>query len=166
MKRKNRMKNYLTSLEELVATCDTLRTEGKRIVTTNGTFDLLHPGHVAILQEAKRFGDVLIVAINSDDSVKRLEGNNRPIFNQSERAAMLCALRWVDYVTVFSEDTPLAIIRTLRPDFHVKGGTFIRERIEEEKRTVERSSGELVQLGMVGEYSTTRVIEACKQTAQ
>ena len=157
------MNGCLKSLKELEALCEKLRTEGKRIVTTNGTFDILHPGHVVTLQQAKKFGDVLIVAINNDDSVRKLKGPNRPIFDETERAAMLCALWSVDYVTIFSEETPLHVIRTLKPDFHIKGGTFIQERLEEEKKIAERYGGQLVTLDMMGDYSTTKIIEACRK---
>ena len=157
------MKNCLKSLGELLHICTELRNAGKQIVTTNGTFDLLHPGHVAILREAKGLADILIVAINSDESVKKLKGVGRPIFTETERAAMLCALRWVDYVTIFREDTPLKVLQTLKPDYHVKGGTFLQERIEEEKKVVEIYGGQLVMLDLVGDYSTTKIIEACKK---
>ena len=108
-------------------------------------------------------GDVLIVALNNDASVTKLKGSYRPIFKETERATMLCALRSVDYVTIFSEETPLRVLQTLRPDVHVKGGTFIRERIDVEKQTIEMHGGKLVTLGIVGDYSTTAIIEACRQ---
>lgn len=157
------MTHCLKSFEELIHICTELRDEGKQIVTTNGTYDLLHPGHVATLREAKGMGDILIVAINSDASVRKLKGPQRPIFTQAERATMLCALRWVDYVTIFDEATPLNILQTLKPDFHVKGGTSIQERVEEEKNVVEMYGGQLVMLDLVGDYSTTKIIEACRK---
>src|SRR5215510_967927 len=95
----------------LSAQLSSLRREGKRVVFTNGCFDLLHPGHIYTLTQAKALGDVLVVAINSDASVKRLKGERRPILNQDERAVMLSALSVVDYVTIFVEDTPLEVIR-------------------------------------------------------
>ena len=159
------MNDCLTPLNELSTICEKLRAEGKRIVTTTGTFDLLHPGHVATIREAKKLGDILIVAINSDTSVRRLKGPLRPILTETERATMLRALRSVNYVTVFSEDTPLTVIQTLKPDYHVKGGTFIQERLEWEKQAVEKNGGRMVTLDMVGDCSTTKIIAACKRIA-
>ncbi|NOT53692.1 MAG: adenylyltransferase/cytidyltransferase family protein, partial [Deltaproteobacteria bacterium] len=101
-----------------------IRSAGKRIVFTNDCFDLLHPGHLHTLTQAKALGDVLVVAINSDASVKRLKGDQRPILNQEERAVMLSALAVVDYVTMFAEDTPLEVIHLLLPDVLVKGGDW------------------------------------------
>ena len=158
------MNNCTKSLEELSSVCEELKRKRKKIVTTNGTFDLLHPGHIATLREAKSLGDVLIVAINSDDSVRKFKGAHRPIFTETDRAALLCGLRWVDYVTIFDEDTPLKILQSLKPDHHVKGGTFIQERIEKEKKVVEKYGGQLVMFDLVGDYSTTKIIEACKST--
>ena len=95
-----------------------------RLVFTNGCFDLLHVGHVACLQEASRQGDVLIVALNSDTSIRRLKGPTRPVIHEHNRAAMLSALDCVDYVVTFDADTPLELLRTLKPDVLVKGGTY------------------------------------------
>ncbi|RKY02827.1 D-glycero-beta-D-manno-heptose 1-phosphate adenylyltransferase, partial [Candidatus Poribacteria bacterium] len=118
---------------KLVEIVERERRAGKRIVTTNGCFDLLHVGHVRYLYEAKRLGDVLIVAINSDESVRRIKGPLRPIIPQEERAEMVAALEPVDYVTIFDEDTPIPLIKAIRPDFHVKGGDYkLDEMIERE----------------------------------
>jgi D-beta-D-heptose 7-phosphate kinase/D-beta-D-heptose 1-phosphate adenosyltransferase len=114
----------IRSLQEIRAMVDEHRGGGKRIVFTNGCFDLLHDGHLRCLNEASACGDVLIVAINSDASVRRLKGNRRPIVSQCERAARLAALDFVDYILVFDDDTPLKILRELRPDVLVKGGTY------------------------------------------
>jgi D-beta-D-heptose 7-phosphate kinase/D-beta-D-heptose 1-phosphate adenosyltransferase len=109
---------------ELGAWADRVRDEGKRVVFTNGCFDLLHPGHLALLQGASELGEVLIVGINSDDSVRRLKGKSRPIYADTDRAEMLLALRWVDAVTVFTDDTPLETIRRIRPHVLVKGAEY------------------------------------------
>ncbi len=110
--------------ETLAKTVERLRSEGKRIVFTNGCFDLLHLGHVKYLEKAKSFGDVLIVGLNSDDSVRRLKGETRPVNPEYDRAYLLAALEAVDYVSIFDEDTPLELIRIVRPDILVKGGDY------------------------------------------
>jgi rfaE bifunctional protein nucleotidyltransferase chain/domain len=112
------------SAEELPAWADELHGRGKKVVFTNGCFDVLHAGHVALLEGASGLGDVLIVGINSDESVRRLKGRSRPIFPEAERAQILLAVRWVDAVTVFGEDTPLETIRRIRPDVLVKGAEY------------------------------------------
>jgi D-beta-D-heptose 7-phosphate kinase/D-beta-D-heptose 1-phosphate adenosyltransferase len=108
----------------LSAWADGQRGEGKRVVFTNGCFDLLHPGHLALLEGAADRGDVLIVGVNGDRSVRRLKGESRPVYPQAERVEILLALRWVDAVTVFDEDTPLETIRRIRPDVLVKGAEY------------------------------------------
>lgn len=100
------------------------RRAGRRVVFTNGCFDLLHPGHLGLLSRAAAQGDVLVVAINDDASVRRLKGTGRPIYPAEERAEILLALRWVDHVTVFPEDTPLETIERVRPDVLVKGSEY------------------------------------------
>ena len=104
--------------------CDAWRAAGQRLVFTNGCFDLLHRGHVTYLAEARALGDRLIVGLNSDDSVRKLKGTDRPLQTQSDRAFILAGLRAVDLVVVFEEDTPLELIKTLRPDVLVKGGDY------------------------------------------
>jgi rfaE bifunctional protein nucleotidyltransferase chain/domain len=134
------------------------RSEGKRIVFTNGCFDLLHPGHIYILTQAKALGDVLAVAINSDASVKRLKGERRPILSQEERAVMLSALAMVDYVTIFAEDTPLEVIRLLLPDVLVKGGDWGADAVVG-REVVEANGGEVVLIPYQAGFSTTDIIE-------
>ncbi len=114
----------LVTLEQLAAVVASHRCRGESIVLTNGCFDLLHVGHVTCLEDAATMGDVLIVGINSDAGVRRLKGSQRPVIGQSDRAAMLAALACVDYVVVFEEDTPHEILRAIRPDILVKGGTY------------------------------------------
>ena len=117
------MKKPLT-WSEAKSYSDRLRLEGKRVVTTNGCFDLLHVGHVTYLEKARAFGDVLIVGINSDESVKRLKGPQRPLQTALDRAQILAALRAVDAVCVFTEDTPVEWLKMVKPDVHVKGGDY------------------------------------------
>jgi len=143
------------ALAELVAD---LSRSGKRIVFTNGCFDILHPGHVHTLTHAKALGDVLIVGINSDASVKRLKGERRPILNQGERAVMLAALEAVDYVTAFEEDTPLALIQLLRPHVLVKGGDWSSESVVG-REVVEADGGRVVLVPYQEGLSTTGFIE-------
>jgi rfaE bifunctional protein nucleotidyltransferase chain/domain len=131
------------------------RGRGQTIVFTNGVFDLLHMGHVRYLQQAREMGDCLLVAINSDASVRRLKGPTRPVIGQDERAEMLAALECVDYVTLFEEDTAEAILDVLRPDVFVKGGTTP---VLLERGLVERYGGKVVALDAVAELSTTKII--------
>jgi len=135
-----------------------LRRRGKRIVFTNGCFDLLHPGHLYTLSQAKSLGEVLVVGINSDASVKRLKGVRRPILNEAERVLLLSALEVVDYVTVFSEDTPLEMIRLLRPQILVKGGDWSPEAVVG-REIVEEAGGEVVLIPYQADFSTTSIIE-------
>lgn len=142
----------------LVETVKKLREVGKRLVFTNGCFDILHPGHIHTLTHAKALGDVLIVGINSDASVKRLKGARRPILNQDERAVMLAALAAVDYVTVFEEDTPLVLIELLQPHVLVKGGDWNPHAVVG-RETVEASGGRVVLIPYQEGLSTTGIIE-------
>ena len=97
---------------------------GNQIVFTNGCFDVLHAGHIEILEQAKSFGDKLIVGLNSDDSVRALKGPSRPVQNEGDRARILAAIRYVDMVVIFSEETPIELIQAIRPNIHVKGGDY------------------------------------------
>ncbi|MFW6133382.1 MAG: D-glycero-beta-D-manno-heptose 1-phosphate adenylyltransferase [Planctomycetota bacterium] len=132
------------------------RDRGETIVFTNGCFDLLHMGHVRYLQQARELGSCLVVAINSDDSVRRLKGDSRPVIGQSERAEMLGALECVDYVTVFDEDTPIPLLETLRPDVLVKGGTTD---VVVGREVVEGYGGTVTTLEKVEGLSTTQIID-------
>jgi len=120
-------KRKIRSREDLAAELRDRRDRGERVVFTNGCFDLLHPGHIRYLCEAARLGDLLVVGLNSDRSVRTLKGPERPLVPQEERAEMLAALEAVDYVCVFDEDTPRELILQLRPDVLVKGGDYRRE---------------------------------------
>ena len=134
-----------------------IQQEGKKIVFTNGCFDLLHPGHVNYLEQAKALGDILVVAINSDQSVRRLKGNDRPILDQNIRSIMLAALRWVDYVTIFDDPDPLKLIALLEPDILVKGGDWRLQDIVG-RELVEARGGRVFSLPFVGSYSTSNII--------
>jgi|SRR5215471_6168930 len=135
-----------------------MRREGKQVVFTNGCFDLLHPGHIRYLQAARRLGDVLIVGINSDRSVRQIKGEGRPIMDQRERAEVLSALEAVDHVTVFDEDTPRELIQALSPDVLVKGGDWPLSQIVG-REEVEAAGGRVISLPYVEGSSTTEIIQ-------
>ncbi len=138
------------------------REAGKRIVFTNGCFDLLHPGHVHLLEAAARLGDILLVAVNDDDSVRRLKGSGRPIYPVAERAEILLALRWVDCITVFSEETPLETIERVKPHVLAKGAEY-REAEIVGADSVRSYGGEVVRIQMKAGYSTRSMIHRiCK----
>lgn len=111
----------ISSLEEY---CREIRLKNKKIVFTNGCFDILHPGHIHILSKAKSLGDILVVGLNSDLSVKKLKGDKRPLVSEDDRSRVLLSLRFVDYVIIFNELTPLKVIKKIKPDFLVKGGDY------------------------------------------
>lgn len=139
-----------------------LRKEGKTVVFTNGCFDILHLGHTTYLEAAKKLGDVLIVGVNSDDSVRRLKGNsggvNRPVNPQNDRATVLSALRAVDFTCIFDEDTPFDLISALLPNILVKGGDYTPETIVGAD-IVRSQGGQVVVIPFVEGKSTTRIIE-------
>jgi len=146
----------LLSRHELAARAATWRTEGKRIVVTNGCFDLLHAGHLALLSQAAKQGDVLVLAINSDASVRRLKGPERPLVPQAERAALLAALTFVDAVTIFEEDTPLQVLEAVRPHVLVKGGDYQPSEVVG-RELVEAAGGRVVIVPLTPERSTSSV---------
>jgi D-beta-D-heptose 7-phosphate kinase/D-beta-D-heptose 1-phosphate adenosyltransferase len=133
------------------------------VVFTNGCFDLLHPGHLALLEDAAAMGDVLLVAINDDASVARLKGPGRPITSAAERAELLLAVRWVDAVTVFDQDTPLETIRLVRPDVLVKGAEYGAGAIVGEDDVLE-AGGRVVRYPMRAGYSTSDMVTRMKES--
>jgi rfaE bifunctional protein nucleotidyltransferase chain/domain len=135
-----------------------LRTAGKRIVFTNGVFDILHVGHIRYLEEARALGDALFLGVNSDASVRRLKGPTRPINPENERAEVLAALRCVKAVCVFPEDTPEALLTVVRPHFHVKGGDYKTPDALPETPLVRSFGGEVIILSLIPDRSTTRTI--------
>jgi D-beta-D-heptose 7-phosphate kinase/D-beta-D-heptose 1-phosphate adenosyltransferase len=145
--------------EELAALASALKAGGKRVVFTNGVFDILHVGHVRYLQQARALGDALLVGINSDASVRRLKGPTRPINSEDERAEVIAALACVAGTCVFSEDTPHALIAAIRPDIHAKGGDYKTPEALPETPLVRSLGGEVVILPLVDGRSTTRTIE-------
>ena len=152
------MRSKVLSTAEAVAFVDHLRHAGKEVVFTNGVFDLLHPGHIRYLQDARREGDALIVAANSDRSVRAVKGPGRPINQEQERAEMLAALACVDAVVIFDEDDPHQIISRLRPDVLVKGADWALDAIIG-RDIVESGGGRVVRVAVAEGYSTSAIIE-------
>ena len=144
--------------KQLVEKLQQLKTQGKIVVTTNGCFDVLHLGHLRYLQAARRQGDLLVVAVNSDNSVRELKGENRPLIPDVERAEMLAGLACVDYVVIFPELTPVALLAELKPNIHVKGGDYKLEQLIE-KDVVEKNGGKMVVGLNVPGKSTTNLID-------
>jgi rfaE bifunctional protein nucleotidyltransferase chain/domain len=148
----------VSSREALVEERKRLQTEGRRVVFTNGCFDLLHPGHIRYLEQARALGDCLIVALNSDASVRKLKGDGRPILKEAERAEVMAALACVDYVTIFEEETPRELIAELLPDVLVKGGDWTIDTIVG-REEVESAGGKVLSLAFIDGVSTTEIIE-------
>lgn len=152
----------LKTLEELKEIVEQVRKEGKTIVTTNGCFDIIHKGHIYILQKMAELGDVFIVGLNSDESVRKFKGYPRPFNNEKDRAFVVGGIKGVDYVVIFNEDNPLELLKELKPNVHVKGGAGICERIQQERELVESYGGEMVLLELVDGYSSSDLIERIK----
>ena len=152
-------RSKVLSRAALTARVADARANGVRIVLTNGCFDLLHVGHLHLLQRARALGDILVVAINDDASVKRLKGQNRPLIPEVQRAEMLAALRFVDYVTLFSELTPLRLIQTVRPDVLVKGGDYTLDQVVG-RDVVERYGGRIEIVPLLPGLSTSGLVDA------
>ena len=152
------MRGKIKGRENLRAILNGMKTEGKRIVFTNGCFDLLHVGHIRYLEEAKALGDILVVGMNSDRSVRNLKGSERPILPEEERAEILSALGCVDYVTIFDEADPFRLISQLKPHILVKGGDWTKETTVG-KEVVEEAGGEVVIIPFVKGFSTSNLIQ-------
>ena len=154
--------NSLLNREQVLRINQKLKKEKKKIVFTNGCFDLLHKGHMHLLSEAKKQGDVLIVGINSDSTVKKLKGKNRPILDEVTRAYMLSNLKSVDYVIVFEEETPKKLISLLRPDVHVKGGDYKVKDLPETK-IVKKYGGKVIIVKLLDKTSTTNIVKKIRK---
>jgi len=151
--------------DDLVARAATWRMAGKRIVFTNGCFDLLHAGHLSLLSQSAKLGDVLVLAINSDASVRRLKGPERPLVPQEDRAAVLAALGFVDAVTIFDEDTPLEVLQAVRPHVLVKGGDYKLEQVVG-RELLDATGGRVVLVPLTPEKSTTALVEKIRRGGQ
>jgi D-beta-D-heptose 7-phosphate kinase/D-beta-D-heptose 1-phosphate adenosyltransferase len=153
----------LASLKKIISS---LQKKGKKVVFTNGCFDILHYGHVMYLQAARKKGDCLVVAVNSDASVKRIKGAKRPLVGEIDRANIIAALESVDFVLIFHQDTPLEVIKNLKPDILVKGADW-KDKIIVGAEIVKKNNGKVVTIKLAGGRSTTniikKIIETCKK---
>ena len=152
----------LLKIDELVAMSNQLHSQGKKIVATSGCFDILHTGHVTYLAEAKSKGDVLAVMLNSDSSVRKLKGRERPIVNENERATVISALGCVDYVCIFDEETPCGCYEKFKPDIIIKGGDYKGKHIPEID-VAANYGGKVEYVSMVNGCSSTNIIEKIKK---
>jgi len=158
-------RDKLIAWDQLPAWRNQIRASGKKLVVTNGCFDLLHAGHLSLLNHAAALGDVLVVAINSDASIRRLKGPDRPVVPQAERAALLAALTSVDAVTIFHEDTPMQLLREVRPDVLVKGADYQLTQVVG-REFVESSGGRVALVPLVPEKSTSALVERIRKVGQ
>lgn len=145
----------ISSLEEY---CREIRLKNKKIIFTNGCFDIIHPGHIHILSKAKSLGDILVVGLNSDLSVKKLKGDKRPLVSEDDRSRVLLSLRFVDYVIIFNELTPLKVIKKIKPDFLVKGGDYNENDIVGSD-FVKASGGQVEIIKFLDGYSSSNYID-------
>ena len=153
------LNDKIMNLGELLKNVSLHKKEGRKIVFTNGCYDIIHVGHIRCLQEGKRLGDILVVALNSDRSVRSLKGNPRPFIPQEERAEMMSALECVDYVIIFDQENPLELINAIEPDILVKGGDWGLDTIVG-RDVVESYVGKVFALPLVPGISTTRIINS------
>jgi rfaE bifunctional protein nucleotidyltransferase chain/domain len=152
------MRSKITTHDQIVEISQEKQQENKIVVTTNGSFDILHYAHANLLQKAKEEGDVLIVLLNGDNSIKRNKGHLRPIIPENERALMLASLQCVDYVVIFEEDDPLELLKKIKPQIHVKGGSFIPERIKQEQEVLKAWNGRFKSFELEDGFSTSNII--------
>lgn len=158
-------KNRIKTLPEIIKALKPLRKKGRKIVFTNGCFDILHKGHIRLLEKAKSLGDVLIVALNTDASVKKIKGPKRPITRQGDRAFIAAALRSVDFVTFFSENTPEKIIKKISPDVLVKGGDWGKNGIAGADY-IRSLGGKVYSVDFVEGYSTSGIVKKIIRQSQ
>lgn len=157
-RRNRQQEGKIYSRTDLATLLEIQRARGKKIVFTNGCFDLLHAGHVKYLQQARNLGDLLVLGLNSDSSIRRLKGEKRPLLDETERAQILAALDCIDYLTIFSEDTPLELLQAVRPDILVKGGDYAPDEVVG-KELVENYGGRIELIQFVDGKSTTNIID-------
>jgi len=156
------MKQKIKKQDELIQIVFELKQQGRRIVVFNGSFDIFHAGHAEVLQKAKKFGDVLVVLVNSDESVKKYKGPSRPIVSEQDRAELVAALGCVDFVTLFDEITPKRLLGEMKPDIYCSGPAWGKDCIEQE--IVEAHGGEVMQLEFRPGMSTSSIVEKIKET--
>ncbi|RAP33524.1 D-glycero-beta-D-manno-heptose 1-phosphate adenylyltransferase [Candidatus Marinamargulisbacteria bacterium SCGC AG-410-N11] len=157
----------LLSLNDLNQVTRTLKlkSSSNKIVFTNGCFDIIHAGHVQYLEDAKQLGDILIVAVNSDESIQRIKGTSRPIICQEHRISVLNALNMIDYLIMFDTDTPIPIIESIQPDIHVKGGDYTEDELPE-STIIREYGGSIKILPLVPDLSTSKIIEKIIKISQ
>lgn len=153
--------NKVIKFEKISEITEKLKKENKKIVLTNGCFDIIHIGHARYLQEAKKLGDYLVVGINSDASVKQLKGPSRPLNNENDRAELMGYFEFVDFVVIFSDKTADNLILQVKPDIYAKGGDYTKESLPEAK-TIEQIGSDVAFINFVEGYSTTKIIEKMK----
>lgn len=154
--------NKFLERNELKNKLEELRKEGKKIAFTNGCFDILHVGHIRYLREAKKTADVLVLALNSDSSVRAIKGEKRPLMSEEERAEILAALEFIDFVIIFQELTPLELINYLKPDILIKGGDWPEEKVIG-REEIKKWGGRVVIIPEVEGKSTTNIVEKIKK---
>jgi len=154
--------NKVVSKKQIKGIVQRLKKKGKKIVFTNGCFDIIHAGHIRYLRKSKKLGDVLIVGLNSDSSVRKIKGRERPINNQRDRAEILSALEFIDYIVIFNEETPEDLIRIVLPDILVKGSDWKGKKVAGEN-VVKNRGGRIVFMPLLKGRSTTGLIEKIKQ---
>ncbi|OQX86489.1 MAG: D-glycero-beta-D-manno-heptose 1-phosphate adenylyltransferase [Candidatus Omnitrophica bacterium 4484_70.2] len=152
----------ILKLSSLLRELRVLRKKKKKIVFTNGCFDILHQGHIYLLKKAKSFGDVLVVGLNSDSSVRRIKGESRPIKDEVSRAKILSSIRFVDYVVIFKEDTPFRLIKVIKPDVLVKGGDWKLKDIVG-REILKTYGGKIKRIKYLKGFSTTQLIKKCQK---
>jgi D-beta-D-heptose 7-phosphate kinase/D-beta-D-heptose 1-phosphate adenosyltransferase len=151
----------IKTIKEIKKICEKLKKENKIIVFTNGCFDIIHPGHIKLLKKAKSLGDILIVGLNKDNSVKKLKGKMRPIIDEKGRAEILSSLSMVDYIVLFGEETPIRLIENILPHYIVKGGDYKEDEVVG-KEVVEKYGGKVVIVPLYKKYSTTNLLKKIK----
>ena len=156
-----KINNKIFDLQNLMKKIEKWRSENKKIVFTNGCFDLIHLGHIEILARSSDFGDKLIIGVNSDLSIKKLKGKNRPIIEESSRIKQLSALEFVDALVLFDEETPLKLIETIKPDVITKGGDYTAKNIVGNE-VVSQKNGEVIVIPLTRGYSTTSILNKIK----
>ncbi len=153
-------RNKIIAWEKLPEWRQALRASGKKLVVTNGCFDILHLGHVTYLENARNFGDALLVGINSDDATRQLKGAGRPVNSENDRAAVLAALESVNGVCIFAEKTATKFLAAAQPDIYVKGGDYTLDTLnQDERRAVESAGGKIILVSFVPGKSTTSLLE-------
>ena len=157
----NKINNKIFDLELLMKKIEKWRSENKKIVFTNGCFDLIHLGHIEILARSSDFGDKLIIGVNSDLSIKKLKGENRPIIEESSRIRQLSALEFVDAVVLFNEETPIKLIESIKPNVITKGGDYKAKNVVGNE-VVNQKNGEVVIIPLTQGYSTTSILNKIK----